>query len=147
MKILKRTCENYACEYCGQTCDSYDFIQYHESHCCKNPAVVAVVKAMEGKIYKLDNGAYIKVLKANDIWENDDHWLPLFKSRPLVIAEIEPSNWKSMDEWYKTPGFPLSLGVRIYADYANYNLDKMDEVTQEEWDAAIRRIAEKAMKI
>ena len=129
MKIFEKTFRNYACEYCGETSDSYDTISYHKSHCYKNPAVVAVVKAMEGKMYKLDNGAYIKVLKANDTWENDEFGLPFFKTRPLVIAEIDHTNWKSMDEWYKSPGYPLSLGVRIYADYANYNLDKMVEIT------------------
>ena len=146
MKIFEKTCRNYACEYCGQTCD-YDTIRYHETHCCKNPAAVAVVKAMEGKIYKLDNGAYIKVLKANETWESDEFCLPFINNRPLVIAEIKPNNWKSMDEWCKSLGFPITLGVDIYTSYANYNLDKMVEVTQEEWDAAVRLIAEKAMKI
>lgn len=102
---------------------------------------------MEGKIYKLDNGAYIKVLKANDTWDSDELCFPFIKNRPLIIAEIDQDKWKSMEEWYMSPGFPITLGVRIHTSYANYNLDKMVEVTQEEWDAAIRRIAEKAMKI
>ena len=109
--------------------------------------MVDAAKAAVGKMYKLEDGTYIKVLKANDTWNNDnDFALPLFETRPIVIAEIRPETWKSMEDWYKSPGYPWHLGLAIRTEYV-YNFDKMEEITQEEWDAAIRRIAEKAMKI
>ena len=149
-KLLNKQEVAYCCKYCGCTISgdrAYDRMWWHESHCCKNQAMADAAKAAVGKMYKLEDGTYIKVLKANDTWNNDnDFALPLFETRPIVIAEIRPETWKSMEDWYKSPGYPWHLGLAIRTEYV-YNFDKMEEITQEEWDAAIRRIAEKAMKI
>ena len=139
----------YCCKYCGCTITgdkAYDRMWWHESHCCKNQAMVDAAKAAVGKMYKLEDGTYIKVLKANDTWSCDEIAFPLFETRPIVIAEILPETWKSMEDWYKSPGYPWHLGLVIRTEFV-YNFDNMKEITQDEWNDALERIAERAKKI
>ena len=64
----------------------------------------------------------------------------------MIIKEIDFSMWKTYKDWKKGLGYPANITIRLRAS-AMLNFENMIEITQEEWDAAIQRIADEDSKI
>ena len=162
---IEKKVQTFCCEYCGFTQsgrNAYENVKYHEDNCSKNPAVISAAKKAVGKMYKTQNNSYyVKVLKFNadstpdnympDVIEDgilpDPPLLrPEYQKYPLVIEEIEFGMWRTLKDWKKGLGYPANIAVRLRAS-AMLNFDNMIEITQDEWNDAIERIAERAKKI
>lgn len=164
-KWIEEKTQSFCCEYCGFAQagrNAYENVKYHEDNCSKNPTVISAAKKAVGKMYKTQNDSlYIKVLKFNadstpdnympDVIEDgmlpDPPLLrPEYQKYPLIIKEIDFSMWRTYKDWKKGLGYPTNITYRLRAS-AMFHFENMIEITQEEWDAAIKRIAEEDEKI
>lgn len=150
----------YVCEYCGFSLDgrnAYENVKYHEDNCSKNPAVISAAKKAVGKMYKTQNNLYyVKVLKFNadsspdeyidDLEDETPSLRPEYQKYPLIIKEIEFGTWGTYKDWKKGLGYPMNITFRLRAS-AMLHFENMIEITQDEWDAAVKRIAEEDAKI
>ena len=155
----------FRCEYCGFAQigrNAYENVKYHEDNCSKNPAVISAAKKAVGRMYKTqNNNLYVKVLKFNADSTPDNYMpeviedgilpdppllRPEYQKYPLIIKEIDFGTWKTYKDWKKGLGYPVNITIRLRAS-AMLHFENMIEITQEEWDAAIQRIADEDSKI
>ena len=164
-KWIEKKTQSFCCEYCGFTQagrNAYENVKYHEDNCSKNPAVISAAKKAVGKMYKTQNNSYyVKVLKFNADSSPDEYLpeiaedgflpkppilRPEYQKYPLIIKEIDFGTWKTYKDWKKGLGHPVNITIRLMASPV-LHFENMVEITQEEWDAAIKRIAEEGAKI
>lgn len=164
-KWIEKKTQSFCCEYCGYTAsdrNAYENVKYHEENCTKNPSVISAAKKAVGKMYKTQNNSYyVKVLKFNADSTPDDYHSkvieggflpdppllrPEYQKNPLIIEEIDLGMWKAYEDWKMGLGYPANITIRLRAS-AMLNFENMIEITQEEWNDAIERIAEGAKKI
>lgn len=157
--IEKKT-QSFCCEYCGFAQagrNAYENVKYHENNCSKNPAVISAAKKAVGKMYKTQNNShYVKVLKFNENSSPREYLpeiveggflpkppilRPEYQKYPLTIKEIDFGTWKTYKDWKEGLGYPANITVCLRAS-AMLNFENMIEITQDEWDAAIKRIAD-----